>query len=85
MKRGPPNSLVHVVIAQDVAHVLAQEALDALAELLDAIDFFLAHPPGAVRLLGLRLERRDPLVDLVVPGDVRHQVLDDRKRLASGE
>ena len=40
--------VVLVVIAQDVAHVLAQEALDALAELLHAIDVLLLHPPGAV-------------------------------------
>ena len=32
-----------VVIAQDVADVLAQEALDALAELLDAIHVALHH------------------------------------------
>ena len=40
--------LVLVVIAQHVADVLAQEALDALAELLHAIDVRLRHAPGAV-------------------------------------
>ena len=52
-KRGPTNSVVLVVVAQDVADVLAQEALDALAELLDAVDVLLLHAPGAVG--GVRL------------------------------
>ena len=52
--------VVLVVVAQDVAHVLAQEALDALAELLHAVDVLLLHPPGAVGGVGLaRLERLD--------------------------
>ena len=34
-----------VVVAQHVAHVLAQEALDALAELHDPLDILLLHPP----------------------------------------
>ena len=46
--------LVHVVVAQDVADVLAQEALDALAELLHAVDVGLLHAPGAVGASGLR-------------------------------
>ena len=57
--------VVHVVVAQHVADVLAQEALDALAEFLHAVDVVLLHPPGAVRRVGLaRLERLDPLLDL---------------------
>ncbi len=34
-------ALLQMMIADHVAHVLAQEAFDALAELLDAIDVFL--------------------------------------------
>ena len=45
--------LVLVVIAQHVADVLAQEALDALPELLDAVDVALRHPPRAVRRIRL--------------------------------
>ncbi len=49
--------VVHVVVAQDVADVLAQEALDALAELLHAVHVGLLHAPGAVGGVGLaRLE-----------------------------
>ena len=44
--------VVHVVVAQDVADVLAQEALDALAELLHAVDVLLRHAPGAVGRVG---------------------------------
>ena len=45
MKRGPGEAVLLVVIAEDVTHVLAEEALDALPELLDAIDVLLLHPP----------------------------------------
>ena len=48
MKRGPTNLSFFVVVAQDVADVLAQEALDALPELLDAVDVLLLHPVVAV-------------------------------------
>ena len=46
------------MIAQHVADVLAEEALDALAELLHALDVRLRHPPRAVGGVGRpRLER----------------------------
>jgi hypothetical protein len=52
--------VVLVVVAQHVTDVLAQEALDALAEFLHAVDVFLLHPPRAVRRVGFaRLERLD--------------------------
>src|SRR5665213_2234214 len=66
------------LIAQDVTDVLAQKALDALAHLLRAIDVALIEPPLAV---GARLERRDRLVDAIVPRDVGDQIADPRKRL----
>src|SRR5579884_1292966 len=71
-----------MVLTQHVAGILTQETLDALAEFLDPIHLVLAHAPGAVgsvRRPGPK--RRDHLVDLVVPRDIRHQVLDDRERL----
>ena len=40
--------IVLVVLAQHVAHVLAEEALDAFAELLHALHVRLLHAPGAV-------------------------------------
>src|ERR1700683_3622935 len=41
------------VVAQDVADVLAEEALNALPELLDPVDVLLLHPPRAAWRLGL--------------------------------
>src|SRR5262249_11013424 len=71
-------TLLHVVVPQHVAGVLTQETLDALAELLDAVNLFLAHAPGAVRRVGLaRRERRDHAVALVVPGHGGPRVLDE--------
>ena len=68
--------VVLVVVAQHVADVLAEEALDALAEFLHAIDVGLLHPPRAVGRVGLaRLERLDALLDLEVPRDVGDEIL----------
>src|SRR2546425_4422472 len=46
----PHELLVLVVVAKDVANVLAEETLDALPELLDAVDVLLLHAPGSVRM-----------------------------------
>src|SRR5258708_2859448 len=74
--------LLKMVLAQDVADVLAEEALDALAKLLHALDVRLVHAPGAVGRVGrTRFELLDPLLDREVPGDVGDQVLDGRERL----
>ena len=54
----PRELVLGLVVAQHVAHVLAQEALDALAELLDALDVLLLPAP---RLLGRVLRRRERL------------------------
>ena len=72
--------LVLLVVADHVAHVLAHEALDALAEFLATLDVDLLHP---VATLGLRagLERRHRLGHLVVERDVRDEVPDDGERL----
>ena len=44
------NGCLRLVVAQHVADVLAQEALDALAELLDALDVLLLPAPRLLRL-----------------------------------
>src|SRR5262249_45178225 len=69
--------LLLVVVPDDVADVLAEEALDALPELLPAVDVLLHHSVGAIRLRGSGLEGRDPAGHREVEGDVGHQVLDD--------
>ena len=76
------NSSCLLVLAQHVAHVLAQETLDALAKLLHAIDVGLLHPPGAIRRIGrARLEFLDRLLHAEVPGDVGDQVADRGERV----
>src|SRR5580698_1042510 len=67
-----------VMLANDVANVLAKKTFDALAEFLDAVDVDLRDFP--VRVL-LRAEGRDFFVDGVIPGNVRDEVFDARKRL----
>src|SRR5207237_2865477 len=60
-----------LVLADHVADVLAEEALDALAELLHALDIPLRHPPGAVGSVGgAGAELLDLFLHLEVPGDV---------------
>src|SRR5262249_52006746 len=75
-------ALGFVVIAKDVADILAEKTLDALAEFLDAIDFFLAHAPGAIGSIGRPgLKRWDELVDAIVPGDIGNEILNEGERL----
>ena len=61
-----------------MANVLAQEAFDAFAEFLDPVNVFLLHSPIRIRA---RFERRDFLVDLVIPGNIRDQIFDHWERL----
>src|SRR6266853_338837 len=69
------------VIAQHVADVLAEEALDAFAELLHALDVDLRHAPGAVRGVGRpRLELADARLGPKVPRHVGDEITDGWKR-----
>src|SRR6516165_5305749 len=77
--RARERTLLVLVIADHVTDVLAEEALDALVELLDAIDVFLHHPIGAVGLRRLEPERRHLLGLLVVVGHVGDEVADQRE------
>src|SRR2546426_9168284 len=77
--RHGEDPLLLLVVADDVAHVLTQEALDALVELLDAIDVLLHHPVGAVGLRRPEAQRRHLLGLLVVEGHVGHEVADQRE------
>src|SRR3990170_2520443 len=72
--------LVLRVVPDHVADVLAEEALDALAELLAAVDIHLLDAVAALRLRR-PLEGRYLLRHLEVERDVRDQVLDERERL----
>src|SRR2546425_1344952 len=77
--RPGERALLVVVVANHVAHVLAQEALDALVELLNAIDILLHHPVGAGGLRRLEAEGRHLLGLLVVEGHVGDEVADQRE------
>src|SRR5215217_297004 len=83
--RAGEAGLVLLVVTDDVADVLAQEALDALVELLHPVDVLLGHPVGAVGLAGAGGERRDPLGYLEVEGHVGDQVADDREGAQGGD
>ena len=52
--RGPLNLVMEMVVPEDVAHILAQVALDALAEFLDPIDLALLHRQVPSAASGLR-------------------------------
>src|SRR5258708_3771486 len=79
--RAGEGRLVLLVVADDVAGVLAEEALDALVELLDPVDVLLVHPARAVGLLRLRLERGGLFGLLVVERSGGPDVLADREGL----
>src|SRR5215218_4307698 len=83
--RAGEAALVVLVVADDVADVLAQEALDALVELLHPVDVLLGHPVGAVGLPGTGRERRYPLGHLEVERHVGDQVADDREGPQGGD
>src|SRR5580698_1567230 len=72
----PTKLFLFVMFAQNVADVLAEKTLDALAKFLYTIHIALIHLPLDA---GPRLEWRDLLIHSEVPGDVRHQILDDRE------
>ena len=77
---GTDELFVLMVVTQDVADVLTEEALDALAEFLYPLDVFLLHVPGAVGVVRLSgLERLDRLLRSVVEGDVSDQISDVRE------
>lgn len=72
--------LMKVMVAKDVADILAQEAFDAFAKFLDTIHIALVHAPravGSIRSAGLK--RLDFLLDAEIPGNVCHQVLHQRE------
>src|ERR1700674_766533 len=75
------ESALQIVGSQDMADVLAEEALDAFTELHHALNVLLLHPPGlAAREIFLAGRKRWYfLVDLVVPADVGHEVFDHRE------
>ena len=65
---GANELVVLVVIANHMTHVLTQEALNALAELLRPLDISLRHIPSPILIVrGPRLEGLNLLLHAVVP------------------
>src|SRR5258708_935 len=82
---GPGEGLlVLLVVAYRVADVVAEKALDALAELLGTLDVLLHHPELA-RLDVAAVERRDLPRLLVVPRNIGDEVADDGKGADRGD
>ena len=70
----------HPMLAQHVTHVLAEKTLDALAELLNALDVGLEHAPRSVRRVRRpRRERLDTQLCAKIPRHVGHEIPDGRK------
>ena len=77
-KARPAECFLFVMLANDVANVLAQKAFDAFAEFLDAVDVDLGNIPiGAL----LRLERWNFFIHGVIPGNVRDEIFNAREGL----
>jgi hypothetical protein len=69
--------VVEMMLAEDVANVLAKKTFDALAEFLDAVHVALLHFPFDA---GARSERRNFRVHFVIPADIGDEILDERER-----
>ena len=83
--RAGEGLLVLLVVADHVADVLAQEAFDALAELLGALHILLGHPVLAgLQILG-RGEGRNLARLLVIERHVGDQIPDHRERPQRGD
>src|SRR4051812_45267192 len=69
-----------MMVTQHVTDVLAQKALDALPELLDAVGVGLGDAPGPVwRVRRARREAADTLLRAKIRRDVGYQILERRK------
>src|SRR6185437_8548416 len=75
-KARAAEHVLFVVLAKDVANILAKETFNTLAEFLHAVHIALIKLP---RRASSRLECRNLFIDLVVPGNVGNQVFNDRK------
>src|SRR5271170_6316435 len=72
----PTELLLLIVVAQDMADILAEEAFNALAKLLNTIHIPLIHLPLDA---GTRTERWDFFIDSEVPGNVSNEIFDHRE------
>src|SRR5262249_13802960 len=76
----PDEFVVHLMVAQHVANVLAQKTFDAFPEFLNTINVLLLHPPCAIRRVRRsRLERFDLFLYPKIPRDIFDQILNQWK------
>ena len=69
---------MQVVLSEDVANILAEEAFNTFPELLDVVYVRLFHPPSAVfSIRGSWIEGPHLLFDFKVPRHIRNEVLDE--------
>ena len=81
-KSRPNKFVVHLMIAQHVANILAKKTLDAFPKFLHAIDVLLLHSPGSIRRIRRsRLELLDLFLHSKIPRNIRDQIFHNRKRL----
>src|SRR5205823_1914982 len=74
-KTWPDELIVHLVIAQHVANVLAKKTFNAFSEFLHTINVLLLHAPCAVWRVGSsRFERLDFLFHSKIPRDICGQI-----------
>jgi hypothetical protein len=60
--------VVQLMVAQNMANILAKKAFDTFTKFLHAIDVLLLHSPGAVRRVSRsRFKRFDLLLHLKIP------------------
>jgi hypothetical protein len=79
-KPWPDEFVVHAVIAQHVADILAKETFYAFPKFLNAIYVLLLHSPCAIGCIGrTRRKRFDPFLYLKIPRHVCHQIFDNRE------
>src|SRR5258708_35356080 len=77
----PDESIVQLMVAQNMTSILAKKSFDALPEFLHPIDVLLLHAPGAVgRIRRSRPELFDLLLDLKIPRNIGNQILHQRER-----
>jgi hypothetical protein len=70
-KARPDKFVIHLVIAQDMANILAEKTFDALSKFLNAIDILLLHSPRSIRRIGrTRLEFLDLFLHPKIPGNI---------------
>ena len=72
--------IMQMMITQHMTDILAQKALNTLTKFLYTIDIFLLHFPSSIfKIRRSRTKLLDLLLNLVIPRNVCHKILNVRK------